>query len=111
MNEYITKFALRFAFLLGLFFLLISLGNSAEHHVKMINYRYKPETINIKVGDTVTWTNYDRMLHNVKFKKFRSKFLRKGKKFSHTFKEAGSFSYYCTPHRTRGMTGIVIVKE
>ena len=111
MNSYIVKFTLRFIFLFGLFFLLISLGNSAEHEVKMVNMQYKPKTIQIKVGDTVTWINYDRMLHNVKFKTFRSKFLRKGKKFSYTFKEVGIFQYYCTPHKSMGMKGTVIVRE
>jgi plastocyanin len=36
--------------------------------------------------------------HNVKGDGFRSPTLSKGKKWSHTFAEAGTFDYLCTLH-------------
>ncbi|WP_227130897.1 plastocyanin/azurin family copper-binding protein [Halorubellus salinus] len=34
-----------------------------------------------------------------------------GHAYSHTFEIAGTYSYYCNPHRGSGMTGEVVVEE
>mgnify|MGYP001559748075 CR=1 FL=1 len=62
------------------------------------------ENLNVKVGGTVTWTNQDGVPHTVTHmvpaegRKFKSSFLNKGQTFSFTFREAGSFSYFCEVH-------------
>lgn len=83
----------------------------------MVDYKFSPKVLTIKKGDTVTWTNTVRTMHNVQSEtkdkdlKFRSKFLRKGRKFSHKFTHTGNFGYYCTPHKRMGMVGTIIVEE
>jgi plastocyanin len=81
---------------------------------------FSPNVINVKIGDTVTWTNYDVMPHTVtsgtgpsdpnKGKEFDSGLstpLNPGKTFSHKFITAGEFQYYCQLHPA--MTGKVVV--
>jgi len=79
---------------------------------------FDPNTITIKVGTTVTWTNQDAMLHTVTSGtstgtagtpdgQFNSGFIAEGATWSHTFTAAGEFPYFCTPHPW--MIGKVIV--
>jgi plastocyanin len=81
---------------------------------------FSPSVINVKIGDTVTWTNYDVMPHTVtsgtgpsdpnngkEFDSGLSTPLMPGKTFSHKFTTAGEFLYYCQLHPA--MTGKVVV--
>jgi len=81
---------------------------------------FSPNVINVKIGDTVTWTNYDVMPHTVtagtgpsdpnKGKEFDSGLstpLMPGKTFSHRFTRAGEFAYFCQLHPA--MAGTVTV--
>ena len=54
----------------------------------------------VKVGDTVTWTNEDGVTHDATADdgSFASGDLDKGKTFSQTFTTAGTFAYTCTIH-------------
>ena len=76
---------------------------------------FSPNPINVKVGDTVTWTNSDNMEHTVTSgtgssdrsngKQFDSGLsgptvLTAGKTFSHQFTKAGEFPYFCRIHPT-----------
>ena len=82
-------------------------GASAE--VKIDNFSFGPETLTIAVGTTVTWTNRDDIPHTVVSTDgvFRSKVRDTDEKFSYTFAQAGTYSYYCSLHPK--MTGKVIV--
>jgi plastocyanin len=87
---------------------------------------YSPNPINIKIGDTIVWTNNDSSetpFHTVtsgtgpddenKGQEFDSgltgatALITKGTTFTHTFDAAGEFSYFCQLHPT--MIGKVIV--
>jgi plastocyanin len=83
---------------------------------------FSPNPINVKVGDSVKWTNDDTQFHTVvsgspndsaKGKEFDSglsgpnALTTKGKTFSHTFAKAGEFPYFCQLHPT--MVGKVVV--
>ena len=84
---------------------------------------FSPDVENAKVGDTVTWTNKDTIMHTVtsgtgpsdtaKGKEFDSglsgptALTAAGKTFSHKFTAAGTFPYFCQVHPT--MVGKVIV--
>lgn len=84
---------------------------------------FSPNPINVKVGDTVTWTNKDTVEHTVtsgtgasdtnKGKEFDSglagptALTATGKTFSHKFAAAGTFPYFCQLHPA--MMGKVIV--
>ena len=76
---------------------------------------FSTEIIRINSGDTVFWKATDRG-HNVQFiskngvpdgvEKFKSKI---GKDAEFTFTIPGIYAYWCTPHKTMGMIGFVIV--
>ena len=79
---------------------------------------FDPNTVTVKVGTTVTWTNTDATMHTVTAGTsdgtagtpsglFDSGFLAEGATWSYTFNEAGEFDYFCTPHPW--MKGKVIV--
>ena len=79
---------------------------------------FDPNTVTIKVGTTVTWTNADATMHTVTSGTsvnnagtpdgvFDSGFLMEGATWSYTFQQAGEFDYYCLPHPW--MKGRVIV--
>jgi len=81
---------------------------------------FSPSVINVKVGDTVTWTNSDVMPHTVtsgtgpsdpnKGKEFDSGLstpLMPGKTFIHKFTTVGEFPYFCSLHPA--MAGTVTV--
>jgi plastocyanin len=83
-------------------------GNVVE--VKVDNFSFSPQTITIKPGTTVIWTNRDDIPHTVVSddKVFKSKVLDTDEKFSYTFDKAGNFPYFCSVHPK--MTGKVIVQ-
>jgi len=80
----------------------IPAAQAASHQVVMKGYAYGPHALTISQGDTVTWTNLDTAPHDVVVTsgpaKFRSPLLSKGQSWSHTFTEAGSYSYVCSVH-------------
>jgi plastocyanin len=81
-------------------------GNSEQNS-------YKPNPIEIKVGDTVTWINNDSSPHTVTSSSdegnitFDSDVLRRGETFSFTFDQEGQYPYFCTLHPN--MIGTVVV--
>ena len=78
---------------------------------------FSEEIVKINVGDTVFWEATDKG-HNVEFiskngvpegvDKFKSK-INKDAEF--TFTVPGIYAYWCTPHKTMGMIGFVIVGD
>ena len=78
--------------------------------MKVDNFSFSPQTITIKPGTTVIWTNRDDIPHTVVSddRVFKSKVLDTDDKFSFTFDKAGSFPYFCSIHPK--MTGKVIVQ-
>jgi plastocyanin len=75
------------------------------------SYRFDPPLIQVKIGDTVTWTNKDNFTHDVHLLgdiNWVSQPLRPGDSASYTFKQAGQFPYLCDFH-AHDMKGEVIV--
>ena len=86
-------------------------ATSGGAQVTMKDIKFNPSTVNVKVGDTVTWTNDDSVGHDVTgdgFKSGSAGGLAGGDTFKHKFAKAGTFKYQCTVHP--GMTGEVVVK-
>jgi hypothetical protein len=61
---------------------------------------FSPASVSIAVGDTVTWTNNGQAPHNATADdgSFKTPTLNHGQSASHTFTQAGTFSYICTIH-------------
>jgi plastocyanin len=77
--------------------------------VTIKGFAFDPATIDVKVGETVTWTNEDSATHNVKGDGgISSGDLAQGASYSKTFDTAGNYAYQCAIHPT--MTGTVVVK-
>lgn len=77
--------------------------------------KFVPETVTIKPGDTVKWSNNKMAPHNVVFendaeKSHKQLVFSPGESYETTFKEPGEYSYYCEPHRGAGMVGKVVVQ-
>ncbi len=72
---------------------------------------YSVNVLEVQVGDTVTWTNDDEMMHSVTAVdgQFDSGLFDSGETFSYTFTEPGEYEYYCLPHPW--MRAKVIVDE
>jgi plastocyanin len=85
----------------------------AETHkvaIKAPPFAFDPNSLTVKVGDAVEWTNQTGMNHTVNPDKDEfpsSGVIRAGATFSHTFSAAGSVAYHCQIHPF--MKGTVIV--
>jgi plastocyanin len=72
------------------------------------SYRFAPDTIEVKAGDTVTWTNNDNFTHTVKVDGRPDHKVGRGDSVSIRFAKPGTYHYVCTLHR-HDMHGTVIV--
>ena len=82
----------------------------ATTEVRMVkSYRFDPKVIEVKAGDTVTWTNEDNFTHTVEVDGQEDHKVEQGKSFSITFDDPGTYHYVCTLH-SKDMDGEVIVK-
>lgn len=81
----------------------------ATDKVLIDNFAFGPQTITVKVGTTVTWTNRDTDEHTVTAQdgSFNSAPLGTGVTYRHTFTKTGRFDYLCTIHPF--MTATVVV--
>ena len=85
-----------------------AIGNPNE--IVIENFSFEPATLTIKAGTTVTWVNHDDEPHTATAtdKRFNSKTLDNGDRFSQEFNAPGVYNYYCALHPK--MTGKIIVK-
>jgi len=89
-------------------------GNSgapvATNQVTMVkSYRFDPETIEIRAGQTVTWTNEDNFTHTVQVEGQADHKVGRGESVSIVFGKPGTYDYVCTLH-SHDMQGEVIVR-
>lgn len=89
----------------------IEMLNKRDDGAKMV---YSVDEAKVDVGDTVTWVPTSKG-HNVQFitvpegaEKIKSK---NNKEVSYTFEKEGVYLYVCTPHKSMGMIGLVIVGD
>ena len=107
---------LKFTFIL----MTCSPAFSADENIDMLNRLgkeinvYSKKIVNVNVGDTVFWKSVNPG-HNVEFikggipagvEKFKTKY---SKDASYNFKIPGIYAYWCTPHKSMGMIGFVVV--
>ncbi len=77
-----------------------SANSVSANSVSIKSFAFAPETITVKVGTTVTWTNADADAHTVTSKNgpLNSSPLNTGQSYHYTFTTAGTFQYLCTIH-------------
>ena len=78
------------------------------------NIAIDPDTIRVKVGSTIKWTNYDPVEHNVTSKsgpiKFSSPDFGEGKSIEFKMTKPGIIHYLCTIHPATMNGTIEVVK-
>ncbi len=78
------------------------------------NFAIAPDTLRVKVGSTIKWTNFDAVEHNVTSdggpQKFASKDFGEGATFEIKALEPGLIHYRCTIHPA-SMNGSIEVVE
>ena len=99
---------------------ITSLSYGATETIEMLNKLgkesmvYSKKGVKIDVGETILWKATTKG-HNVEFikggtpegvEKFKSKM---NKDVEYTFQIPGIYAYWCTPHKSMGMIGFVIV--
>tara|TARA_X000001036_G_C20557886_1_gene757143 strand:+ start:401 stop:835 length:435 start_codon:yes stop_codon:yes gene_type:complete len=112
----LTKYLLNIIIL----FIFSTSAFAANETIEMLNKQdkermvYSKKVVKIDIGDTVFWKATDKG-HNVEFikggvpegvDKFKSKF---NKDTEYKFTIPGIYAYWCTPHKSMGMIGFVIV--
>ncbi|MBI2565275.1 cupredoxin family copper-binding protein [Candidatus Woesearchaeota archaeon] len=81
---------------------------SSTQIVEIKGFAFVPQTITLKVGDTVVWKQKDSAPHTVTGDEFSSQRLSKGEDFVYTFTAPGTYDYLCSVHPS--MRGTVVVK-
>jgi plastocyanin len=80
-----------------------------ETKVTIDNFTFNPQTLTVKAGTTVTWTNQDDIPHTIANPPtFRSKPLDTEQSYSFTFTTPGTYKYFCSLHPH--MTGTIVVE-
>jgi plastocyanin len=87
-------------------------GEAAKSEkVDIVEFTYQPDPVVVQAGGKVTWQNQDTAPHTAtaEDESWDTGTIEKGKIGSETFKETGTFAYYCEIHPT--MKGTVEVVE
>ena len=105
------------------------------HTVEMTDsLNFEPETLTVRVGDTVDWVTTGAVAHSVTAyeadlpegatyfasgefdsessarQSYPEGSVGRDETYSHTFETAGEFPYFCIPHES-GMVGTVVVES
>ena len=101
---------------------ITSTSFAADATVEMLNKQgkesmvFSPKIVKINIGEKVFWKATNKG-HNVEFikggvpqgvEKFKTKF---NKDVEYKFDIPGIYAYWCTPHKSMGMIGFVIVGD
>ena len=115
LNKNLIKFIISISL-----FLFPSNSMAADETIEMLNKLgkesmvYSKKIVRVDIGDTVYWKSTNPG-HNVEFikggvpegvEKFKTKF---SKDAQYTFKVPGIYAYWCTPHKSMGMIGFIVV--
>ena len=115
LNKNLIKFIISISL-----FLFSSNSMAADETIEMLNKLgkesmvFSKKIVRVDIGDTVYWKATDKG-HNVEFikggvpegvDKFKTKF---NKDAQYTFNVPGIYAYWCTPHKSMGMIGFVVV--
>jgi amicyanin len=78
--------------------------------VQIHDFAFSPPNLTVKAGTTVTWRNKDDIPHTVasSTRVFKSGAIDTDDSYSFTFKESGTYQYFCSLHPH--MTGKIVVE-
>jgi plastocyanin len=81
--------------------------------VAIVDFAYDPEPVRVEAGGKVIWQNGDSAPHTATADdgSFDTGTLEEGKLKSESFKEPGTFTYFCEIHPTMHGTVEVVDKE
>lgn len=85
-------------------------SGAKAYAVAIEGFAFNPAELNIKQGDAVTWTNKDSAPHTITSDtgtEINSPSLSTGQTYSHTFSQAGTFTYHCSVHPSMKATVVV----
>lgn len=85
----------------------IEVGPESNEHV------FTPAAVHIDPETTVTWKWIGSGYHNVVDRdgQFESGEPEETATFEHAFETTGTYFYYCTPHKSVGMKGVLLVGD
>jgi plastocyanin len=89
-------------------------GEAARaEEVEIVDFAYDPDPVVVQVGGKVSWLNQDSAPHTATADdgSFDTGTLEQGKRGSETFKQAGTFTYFCEIHPTMHGTLEVVEKN
>lgn len=108
---------------LGSFFFSVAPAAAETYTVKMGAdngmLAFQPKELEISAGDVVKFVNNKLAPHNAVFEasapnaaslSHKGLLYKPGDSFEVTFDEAGTYPFYCEPHRGAGMVGKIVVK-
>jgi plastocyanin len=79
--------------------------------ISIDNFTFTPQTLTVKAGTTITWTNRDDIPHGIASENnafTKSKALDTDDSYSFTFSAPGTYKYFCYVHPH--MTGTIVVE-
>lgn len=97
-----------------------SIPQAESRLVVLKKSKYNPEFVTVIVGQRIEFRNDDTIAHTVTSgvygkgpygREFNSNWIMPGKSWSFTPTKPGRYEYFCIPHATMGMKGIVMVIE
>ncbi|MCW9024295.1 MAG: plastocyanin/azurin family copper-binding protein [Gammaproteobacteria bacterium] len=92
---------------------VFSQANAETHVVVIKKFKFIPQHITIKAGDTIRWENHEkRQYHSVWFEASgepEPDYFFPEESYEKTFNKAGTLPYRCGPHPK--MTGSVTVNQ
>lgn len=77
-----------------------SAKTATTHNVLISGFKFQPDNLTVKVGETVEWKNADNVPHTVTAdgKEFDSGSIRPGASWKFVATKAGTYNYICTLH-------------
>lgn len=89
----------------------VAAADATSTEVKIDNFSFAPQTLNVAAGTEITWVNHDDIPHTVVSEDkttFKSRALDTDEKFSFKFDKPGTYTYFCSIHPK--MTAKVVVQ-
>src|SRR3954453_5757407 len=89
---------------------LAPVASAADSSVDIAGFAFSPQSVTVKVGDTVTWANADAQTHTATADDgtFDTGSISGNTSKSVTVTKAGTFAYHCKIHPT--MTATLVVE-